>query len=336
MSTNPESYDFVAIGDSVIDAFIRLKTDEAKVTCDEKKEHCELSMVFGDKIPYESLTVVSAVGNSPNAAVAAARLGLRTALVTDLGKDRYGADCVATLLNEKISTDLITTHPDLKTNYHFVLWYGDDRTILIKHETYPYKLPPLKQPHWLYLSSLGEHSLPYHQEIAAYLKENPEVKLAFQPGTYQIRFGTKALADLYHRTEIFFCNKEEAQIILETKEEAISILLKLLNQLGPKIVIITDGHQGAYAYQNGETWQMPIYPDPKPPLDRTGAGDAFSSTITAMLAQGKSLEEALRYGPINSMSVVGQVGAQAGLLTPPQLEEYLAKAPAEYQARKMA
>ena len=77
---------------------------------------------------------------------------------------------------------------------------------------------------------------------------------------------------------------------------------------------------------------MPLYPDPAPPKERTGAGDAFASTFVAALAKGNSLEGALQWAPIYSMSVVQQTGAQAGLLTEKELEEWLAKAPEWYKA----
>jgi len=101
--------------------------------------------------------------------------------------------------------------------------------------------------------------------------------------------------------------------------------------------VITDGPKGAYAFDSNtrKTNFMPPYPDPAPPLERTGAGDACSSTITAALALGLPLETALAWGPINSMSVVQKIGAQAGLLTRPDLEKFLASAPADYKAREI-
>ncbi len=326
-------FDFVAIGDIVTDAFIRLKN--AELHCDINHEHCEICLDFGAKIPYESVTVVPAVGNSPNAAVAAARLGLKTALVTDLGADHYGDEAIATLKQNSVETDFVRRHEGQKTNYHYVLWYQDDRTILIKHEEYPYALPDIGKPKWIYLSSLGEHSLAYHDEIGKYLLENPEVKLAFQPGTFQINLGPEKLKTIYERTEVFFCNVSEAQKILNTKVMEIKKLLSGIHKFGPKIVVITDGHAGAHVSDGTIVWSMPIYPDPKPPFERTGAGDAFSSTFTSALALGKTIPEALAWGPINSMSVVQQVGAQAGLLNRQALEQYLATAPSDYQARKL-
>ncbi len=64
--------DFLAIGDITTDAFIRLS--DAWIETDNPKRERELCMRFGDKIPYEFVEVIRAVGNSSNAAVFAKRL----------------------------------------------------------------------------------------------------------------------------------------------------------------------------------------------------------------------------------------------------------------------
>jgi ribokinase len=325
-------FDFIAVGDIVTDAFIKLKEAEIETGADGRER---LSMRFGDKIPYESVTVVPAVGNSPNAAVAASRLGLRSALVSNIGADDSGEEMLASLDKDKVATKFIAKHSDHKSNYHYVLWYQDDRTILVKHEDYSREWQDIGQPKWLYLSSLGENSLFYHQNIGEYLMAHSEVKLAFQPGTFQMKLGVEELKDIYARSEIFFCNKQEARQILQTDNQDIKVLLNGLAKLGPEMVVVTDGPAGAYLLTENEYWHMPIYPDVAPPVDRTGAGDAFSSTFTAMLALGKSVTEALRLAPINSMNVVQYVGAQAGLLTLPELEKFLAQAPVTYQPEKI-
>src|SRR3990167_2160314 len=124
-------YDFVAFGDIVIDAFIRLK--DARVNCDINDEHCMLCVKFGQKIPFESVQEIFAVGNGPNAAVAALRLGVNATLVANVGDDRNGADCVATLKKEGMDPEFIRSHDGIKTNYHYVLMYEAERTILVKH-----------------------------------------------------------------------------------------------------------------------------------------------------------------------------------------------------------
>lgn len=332
-----EKYDFVAFGDIVVDAFIQLNIDQADVSKDMDTGRKTLHMPFGSKLPYDDVTVVNAVGNSPNAAVSAHRLGLNTALVTNVGKDSLGKDCLDALRQEGVHTDYVKVHEGKKTNYHFVLRYGPERTILINHEHYPYIIPDFAEaPRYIYFSSIGEHGVDFHFTMADYLKANPETKLVFQPGTFQIKLGPEKLKELYEVTEIFFCNKEEAQEILGSDEQNVPALIREFKKLGPKMPVITDGPEGAYVVdEDDQAWHMPMYPDPAPPVDRTGAGDSFSSTFTSAIALGKTPAEALSWGPINSMSVVQHIGAQKGLLKMDELQEYLSKAPEDYVAQKV-
>lgn len=323
-------FDLVAIGDITIDAFIKLK--DAKVHCTVDTEKCELCVRFGDKVPYESVTIVPAVGNSANAAVSTARLGLRSALLTTLGDDQNGKDCIERLKAEGVSTNYLTVQHGTPTNYHYVLWYEADRTILVKHQDYTYKLPEtFPEPRYIYLSSLGESALPLQNKVAEYLKVHPNVKLAFQPGTFQMKLGFEKLRDIYAHTEIFFCNKEEAGRITGHASEDPKELLAAVRTLGPKIAVITDGPLGAYASDGTQHLRIPIYPDRIPPFERTGAGDAFASSVVAGLISGLPLAQALLWGPVNSMSVVEHIGAQEGLLTRKGLDELLAQAPALYK-----
>ena len=330
--------DFLAIGDIVIDAFIKL--EDAHVHCNLDKVGCELCLRFGDKIPYESVTIIPAVGNSGNAAVSASRLGLNTLLLTNVGDDRYGQDCLDKIKAEKIGTEFVKINKDKRTNYHYVLWYDVDRTILVKHQAYEREWPKEIEkeeniPAWIYLTSLGENSLPFHDEVVGYLDKHKEVKLAFQPGTFQMKFGAKKLKDIYTRAEIFFSNVEEAERILGKESDGenknILELCKGIHLLGPKMVALSDGERGAYLYVSEELWHHTIYPNASAPLEITGAGDAFSSTFTVALALGLSPLESFAWSLVNPMSVIQYIGAQAGLLTREKLEAYLKDAPKSYK-----
>ncbi len=329
-----KDFDFLAIGDVVNDAFIRIK--DAKVHCDVDGKKCELALRFGDKVPYEFVEEVKAVGNSANAATSAARLGLSTALVSNVGDDHQGHEVIATLRKNGIDSRFVTMEKDKTTNYHYVLWFEEERTILIKHENFTYNLPDIGNPKWLYLSSLSENSIEYHKQIAEYLKTHPDIKMAFQPGTFQMRMGSELLGDLYARSDIFFCNVDEARKILNKPDEQdVKNLLRAMRGEGPNVIVITDGPRGAYAFDGHEGFFMPPYPDVKPPYERTGAGDAFASTFTSAVALGRSLFDAFLWAPVNSMSVVQQVGAQKGLLTQSEILAYLAKAPESYKPEKI-
>lgn len=327
-------YDLICVGDVVVDAFIQLH--EASIHCDLNHERCQLCMSFANKIPYESLFVAPAVGNASNVAVGASRLGLDAAIVTAIGKDYYGEEILDVYRKEGVGAEFVRVNPGKPTNYHFVLTFKAERTILIKHEEFEYADPRAldRRTGWIYFSSIGEHTLPFHHKVAAYLKKHPDVRMGFNPGTFQLRFGVQKLKEIYRHTHVLFVNREEAELMLHKREGTdIRALFAGLHGLGPKIVAITDGPKGAYASDGNTAYFMPPYPDPKPPISRTGAGDAFSTGFLCALIYGLPVHEALRWAPIESMHVVQFFGAQTGLLTKPKLLQLLKKAPRNYKPR---
>ncbi len=325
--------DFLAIGDIATDAYIRLK--DASVHCDLRHEHCQICLRFGEKIPYEFVEIVAAAGNAPNAAVAASRLGLSTGLISDVGDDEAGRECLKNLAAEKIQSDLIKIHPQDKTSHHFVLWFEDERTILTKHEPFQYALPDFEPPKLLYLSSIAANSEKYHEEIANFLKKNTGVRLVFQPGTFQLTAGLEKTRYFYERAELVVVNESEAKKIMSGNAKIIP-LLNAMKNLGPKIVVITAGRNGSYLHDGGSVWHVPIYENPNPPYERTGAGDATASTMAAALLLGKEPIEALMWGTANASSVVQDIGPQKGLLKKPELEERLKNPPANFKPEKLS
>ena len=324
-----DSPTFVTIGDVTSDAFITLQ--EADVHCDIETEKCTITMRWGDKIPYRDVMVVPAVGNSANAAVSASRLGLPTAFISFIGDDAHGEECISVLRDEGVSTSYITKEQGKKTNYHYVLSYNAERTILVRHESFSYALPDIPDTvSWLYFSSVGESAEALHDDVARWMAQHPDTNLVFQPGTFQMRLGYDRLKSLYACTHLFICNKQEAQRILDSQETDVKTLLRDMHGKGPDVAVITDGPNGAYAFNGDTVYFVPQYPDTAPPKERTGAGDAFSSALAAFLAKGFSLKDALLRAPINSMSVVQHIGAQKGLLTEKDIEQYLKKAPDTY------
>jgi len=329
--TSKRELDIIGIGDIVVDAFIRVGVGHVE----EHSSGNEYCIPFGSKIPYDSVEVLSAVGNSANAMVSTSRLGLSSALLSFVGDDEHGKECIEHLKKDGVDTRFISTQKDKKTNYHYVLWHGDERTILVKHDAFDSHLPKdFGTPKWVYLSSLGSHTTDLHNELMDYFDAHPEVKLAFQPGTFQMQMGIEKLARLYKRTEIFCANKEEYMQILGETTTDVKALMDKMETFGPKIILLSDGPHGAYMKAGGK-YSMPLYPDATPAVERTGAGDAFCSTFVGAVALGKTPEEALAWGPVNSMSVVHEVGAQKGLLTKAALEDLLVKAPADYKIKEI-
>lgn len=327
---NDNTPKILAIGDIFTDAFIKLNENSAKIIKEGDKEW--LALPFGQKPPYDQVDIVRSVGPSPNAAVSTARLGLDVSLMAWVGGDVVGTEAIDHLKSENISTDSMVVEQDKATSYWYVLRYGADRTMLVKSEQYAYEwVAPAVVPEWIYLSYIGKDSWPLHEALVRYLDENLSVKLAFQPGTFHWEWGVEKLHDIYRRAHIVVMNREEAVDATGRDYNSLRDLANGLHELGPEKVVITDGGKGSYASYDGKLITIPNYPDPAPPYDRTGAGDAFASTIVAALALGESMDTALTWAPINSMNVVQHMGAQAGLLTRDKVNEYLASAPDWYK-----
>ena len=210
-----------------------------------------------------------------------------------------------------------------------MLSYHGERTILVWHEEFDYHWPhlrPSEVPSWLYLTSLGSHALNYQDQLADWLEENGAVRVAFQPGTFQVEVGADRLIRLYRRAEILVCNRAQAVAITGVSSDDPAGLLGPLSELGPRRVVVLDETGGAVASDGSQRYLVPPFPDSSAPLDRTGAEDAFAATLAAALVRRLPFSEALRWAPVNFMSVSHEIGSQAGLLHEEELLDHLNEA----------
>lgn len=312
----------IAIGDSAKDTFLCIH--EAQVNCILNTQACQLCFNYADKIPVECVVHVPAAGNAANAAVGTCRLGHSCAVVTVIGDDGDGKDLYQSLNYEGVNRSYVSFDKKAGTNYHTILSFKGERTILENHKPRTYQLPKdLPASEWIYYTSIGAKHQGLEKELLVYLKNNPKTKLLFNPGTTHIRRGHRSLSAILKRTDALILNKEEASLVLqESESHPIPSLLKRLRLLGPKLVVITDGHEGSWV-QNNTTWFIPIFPGEA--IERTGAGDAYATGFVNALIEGKPMQEAMRWGNANSWSVVRYIGPQQGLLTKVQMERVLKK-----------
>ena len=315
--------DVISFGDATLDVFLQLNQEDANVKCTIKEEVCQLCLDYADKIPVESIVKVPGAGNASNNAVGSSRLGLKTAIVSILGKDDVGESIAKYWKSQRVSTRFVQFDTKRGTNYSTVLNYDGERTILVFHEKRTYRFPKaLPKAKWVYYTSLGKGSESMHHALLAYVKRTG-ANLCFQPGTHQLKLGTSAIEPIIAASTITVMNKEEAARVVDSAERSIPHLLKCLHAMGCKIAIITDGQKGAYTYDGKTMLQMDIMDVPV--VERTGCGDAFATAFVAALAQGKDIPEALRWGTANSASVLSYIGPQKGLCNTAGLKKLLAR-----------
>lgn len=307
------SYDVISLGDMSVNVFLELDKKELEIR--QQKNEKKICFNFADKIPVESMEKTIG-GNACNVAVGARRLGLKTALVTQIGQDEEAKMVARELIKEKIDTKYITQNK--RTNFSAVINYSGERSIFIYHEPRTYTLPRLPKAKFLYLTSMNTGWEKLIEPLSQYL-DKTGTKLAFNPGTFQLRAGIKQAQSILDRTEVIFLNLEEACIYVnKPRTTKISELLTSVHRHGPRVVVITDGPRGSYASDGTGQYFIGIYDVPV--IERTGCGDAYGTGFIAALCQGKDVLEAMRWGSFESASVLQKIGPQAGLLTTKEFE----------------
>lgn len=300
------------------DVFLVMDKKNAHVYCEHKEDECQLCFNYAEKIPVQA-KYQTVGGNAANTAVGFARLGYNAAIYTHLGDDDSGEQMMLQLKKNKVKTDFVQIDKNKESNYNTIINTHGERTILTYHQQREYKLPKLTPADWLYFTSLGTGFESIIPDVLEYAIKN-KVKIVFQPGTYQIKYGSPRVQSLLHHTKILFLNKEEVQYYFNTQENDYSILLDVMLKAGPETVVLTDGKNGAFAASGKDKYFLKV-PCDQERVDTTGAGDSFATGFTSAMMDGLKLEDGLIRGQLEASSVIRQIGAQTGLLYKKDLDE---------------
>jgi len=306
-------YKFITIGDALVDTHVQI--DDASLECNIDGKNCKLCMDFAKKIPItDSFQAIG--GNGANVATGTTKLGLKTAILASLGKDANGDLILAELQKNKINTDYISFDNKAKSRYSIVLNYKGERTILSFHQKMNYVWPEnFPETEYIYYTGLSEGFESLHDKLLKHLSKHPSVIMAMNPGSFQMKHSPEKVMEAIAMSNILIVNLEEAEELLGTtlkKEKTIEAIIHKLLLKGTKEVVITDAARGAWAGDEEEVWHMESFPVEV--VAKTGAGDAFSSGYISARSLGHDIHEALAWGIANSCAIIGNHGAQIGLL----------------------
>ncbi len=298
----------VAIGAAVQDVFLQGKIFKPHKDGSDLVQEFEL----GTKNDIDGV-VFSSGGGATNAAVTFARLGFHSQFMGRVGKDIAGKAVIDSLHAEGVDTALVDYSSKYSTGYSTLLLApSGERTILTYRgasEVMGFRETDFHHivPEWIYVSSLAGDFVAL-EHIIAYARKH-DIKVAINPGKGELKHSHDFKA-LLPQISILSVNKEEMQKLFhgDTSEELIKKAIEHV-----PVVIITDGPKGSVASDGKRLYKAGMYED-VPVIDRTGAGDAFSSGFTAVIAAGESMETAITYASANSTSVVGKIGAKEGIL----------------------
>lgn len=328
-------YDVITIGNAMIDMFMVVKEDNSfsRIDTDERI----LCFRFGEKIHVDSCRFLLG-GNACNTAVGFSRLGKNTAFCAEIGSDEFAEKIREGLEKESVDLSLLTQTAGALSSFAVSITYQRERTLFVDH---------VKRAHdfsfndvltkWVYLTSLGVEWKSAYANVLSFVQKG-NARLAFSPGTHQFEEeGLLGIKNVLPHAEVLFVNKDEAVRITKNNEqrtmnkEDIKELLKSLQAMGARVVSITDGDNGSYAIDEEEKiYHLDLFPATV--VEKTGAGDAYTSGFLSAVMSQQSVREAMRFGAVNAASVIEHIGAQEGLLTKQQIQEKL-ESHREFQAQ---
>jgi sugar/nucleoside kinase (ribokinase family) len=305
------NFDVICVGNAKIDTFLFLHEANSHLRLIE--ETYELCMKFGEKIAVDKAEMLVG-GNAANVSVGTSRMGLKSALVAEIGNDEFAQKIIDALKTENVESANVLAKEGQQSSFSTILNYKGDRTIFTEHvvRSHNFNFENMSAK-LVYLTSLGEQWEDAYNKTVEFAKVSQSL-LAFNPGTLQINNGRGSIEYILKATDILFVNKEEAEQLLGfPRRQNVEDLVKELQAIGPKIAVITDGINGSIAIDDkGNMFRKSIVGVPV--IERTGAGDAYSAGFISALLYNKPLEVAMDWGTRNSASVIGKVGAQPGLL----------------------
>ncbi|MBI2033017.1 MAG: carbohydrate kinase family protein [Candidatus Levybacteria bacterium] len=322
--------DVISVGNAMIDAFLHVQEKNMHARIDKEKK--EICFKYGEKIHVDSCEFLAG-GNACNVAVGLGRQGYASGLCAQIGDDEFAQKLIVLLKKEPVDISLVKKTSHAPSSFAVGIQYEQERTLFVEHvkREHDFSFTGVT-PNWFYVTSLGNEWESAYSRVVEYVKAHG-TKLAFSPGTHQLEAGYEAIKEIIAAATILFVNKDEAKELLKSDGDDIETLLSGLSKLGPKVVSITDGENGAYAKDaSGILWKIAIFPNAL--VERTGAGDAYTTGFLSAYMKEADISQALRYGAVNAGSVIEYTGAQKGLLTKEQIRSKLEQVP-EFAAERL-
>ena len=309
-------YDIIVLGSATQDVF--MSSPDFKIVEDEKLITKKgLCVPLGSKLKMESVTFAMG-GCGTNAAVTFANQGLKTAYLGLVGKDCAGDMIKSELKKNNVSTDLIINSDKDQTAFSVILSVPNIGRSILKNLGACHNMTDADfdydkiKTKWIYAGSLSGEAYKSLDALFEYAVKN-DIKIAASPvGQSQLGEGLERTKALLEQIDILIMNQEEAALLTGVDYSDEEEIFNKLEKLAPKIKVMTKGPEGVRVTDGEYRYSAGI---PESGLvDRTGAGDAFSSAFLSGYIEKQDISYAIQLATANSTSVLQKMGAINGLL----------------------
>lgn len=261
---------------------------------------------------------VQAGGSAANTITALSKLGVETGFVGIVAADAYGKLLLSEFKGRKVDTSriIIRKPHDLIVSSGALDAFVDRkgrRMLFVKpqvNSSLNYNeldIKYLKSATYLHLSSfVDDTQLKLQKKLIDTI--NGETKISFSPGSLYCDRGLDEILPIIKKTEILFLEKKE---IYQLFKKNYKIAAKTLISLGPKIVVVTKGKDGAYVTDGKQ--ELELRARKVNVVDTTGAGDAYAAGFLYGQINNLSLNQSAELGTAVASFSIQKIGARAGL-----------------------
>ncbi|TDL75354.1 ribokinase [Rhodococcus qingshengii] len=255
-------------------------------------------------------------GKGANQAVAAARLGTDVTMIGAVGNDSFGKTLVEHLTNEGINTESILKVEDNSTGIASIILWEADNSIIVVPGANNHITPEVIERHEDKIINsnilLVQLEIPLESVYRAVeLAKKHGIRTILNPAPIQ-----KLPKDLLEMVDFVTPNEHEQALLFASIDGTDQELEKLKEKC-----IVTKGSKGVMIYKNGEKIEIPSIQVEA--VDTTGAGDSFNGALATALCEGLEIEEACRFANVVGAISVTKLGAQTGMPTKKEVEEFL-------------
>lgn len=253
-------------------------------------------------------------GSAANVACGISRLGVTSGFIGNVGGDYFGEVLRDGLKTEKIDISCLKVCKENSGSVIAIVSKGGER-ILFAYQGANAKLSLenidknyIKSAKYIFLSSIeGEKAIPAMELASQYAKESG-VKVFFDPGYIFVEKGLKSLQGILNKATIVKFNETEIKEL--TKREKLHEASEAIAEYGAKIVLTTLGREGCFVYSGASNKFIDSYKEFKP-VDKTGAGDAFSCGFIFGDLNNWDLEKSVKFANLIASISITRIGARS-------------------------
>ncbi|GAA2664452.1 5-dehydro-2-deoxygluconokinase [Streptomyces vastus] len=276
-------------------------------------------------------------GSAANVAVAAARLGRRTAIITRTGKDPFGAYLHQALGEFGVDDRFVTPVDAYPTPVTFceifppddfpLYFYRQPKAPDLEIHTEELDFFAIRSAQIFWITGTGLSEEPSRSATLAALKARDKAgttvfDLDWRPMFWKNPAEARPYyAEALRHVTVAVGNLDECEVATGVREP--HTCAEALIEAGVELAVVKQGPKGVLAvHRDGSTAEVP--PVPVEVVNGLGAGDAFGGSLCHGLLAGWELEKTMRYANAAGAIVASRLACSSAMPTATEVEELVA------------